>query len=329
MFTSPKNRRSSSLLYQRRDFIKRSALLALGSSVAADFLLYGSQAWADDAESETYQIGKSAEWKGLSAVRLQANLLTTAQQAAFYYNNFYEFGMDKTDPAKYSGRYIPYPWQLEIDGLVEEPVILDIRDLMHASDLEERVYRMRCVEGWSMVIPWNGIPLHKILAKVKIKPEANFVAFESIVRPDQMSGQEGAGGIAWPYCEGLRLDEAQHDLTLLAVGAYGQNLVKQMGAPLRLVVPWKYGFKGIKAIQKMTLTAQQPITTWHQLNPTEYGFYANVNPNLPHPRWSQASERFISGVGFRGITRQETLPFNGYGQEVAALYQDETEEYYY
>lgn len=181
-----------------------------------------------------------------------------------------------------------------------------------------------------MSIPWDGIPLNRLLAQVRIKPEAAFVAFESVVRPNEMPGQKDvANGILWPYREGLRLDEAQNDLTLLAVGAYGQKLVKQMGAPVRLVVPWKYGFKGIKAIQKITLTSVQPQTTWHDFNAQEYGFYANVNPDMPHPRWSQATERFISGTGFRGITRQPTLPFNGYGTEVAEMYGNESPSYYY
>ncbi|MXV44081.1 protein-methionine-sulfoxide reductase catalytic subunit MsrP [Saccharibacter sp. 17.LH.SD] len=259
-----------------------------------------------------------------------ADLTPTPEEDATHYNNFYEFGMDKGDPSANSGNYKPFPWTLEIEGLVKHPQKINVEDLLRSAELEERIYRMRCVEAWSMVIPWDGIPLHKILEKAEPDDKAKYVAFESVVRPSEMPGQESAfTGISWPYVEGLRLDEALHPLTLLAVGAYGSSLPNANGAPLRLVVPWKYGFKGIKAIQKIRLVEQQPPTTWNQLAPQEYGFYANVNPHVDHPRWSQASERVIGARSLFGERRQPTLMFNGYEDYVSALYKGmDLHEYY-
>lgn len=230
------------------------------------------------------------------------------------YNNFYEFGVDKGDPAQNAGQLKTRPWTVRIDGECEAPRTVGIDDLIKANKLEERIYRMRCVEGWSMVIPWVGFPLKDLIASVKPTSKAKYVAFETLMRPSEMPGQRDQV-LDFPYREGLRIDEATHPLTLMAVGLYGETLPNQNGAPLRLVVPWKYGFKGIKSIVRITLTDKQPATAWNKLAPREYGFYSNVNPAVDHPRWSQASERRIGE--FR---RRETLPFNGYGEYVANLY---------
>jgi sulfoxide reductase catalytic subunit YedY len=235
------------------------------------------------------------------------------------YNNFYEFGVGKSDPAAYAGRLKPRPWTLRVDGLVEKPADYALEDFIKPLALEERVYRMRCVEGWSMVIPWLGFPLSQAIARAKPLSGAKYVAFETLLRPEEMPGQRAFPRIIpWPYREGLRLDEAMHPLTILATGLYGEPLPNQNGAPLRLVVPWKYGFKGIKSIVRITLTADQPETSWSMIAPDEYGFFANVNPNVDHPRWSQASERRI-GEGGLFARRRPTLMFNGY-ESVASLY---------
>ncbi|MBF5042217.1 protein-methionine-sulfoxide reductase catalytic subunit MsrP [Aggregicoccus sp. 17bor-14] len=230
------------------------------------------------------------------------------------YNNFYEFGLDKNDPAQHAHSLRPHPWTVRIEGACHRPLTLDIDDLKRLFPLEQRVYRMRCVEAWSMVIPWLGLPLGKLLARVEPTGSAKYVAFTTLLDPEQMPGQK-SGVLDWPYVEGLRLDEAQHPLTLLAVGLYGKELPNQNGAPLRLVVPWKYGFKGIKSIVRIRLTEEQPPTTWSLAGPSEYGFYANVNPEVDHPRWSQATERRIGE-----FKRRPTLPFNGYAEQVASLY---------
>lgn len=236
------------------------------------------------------------------------------------YNNFYEFGTGKGDPAARSQNFKPSPWTLEVDGLVAKPASFDLDDLL-GFPLEERVYRMRCVEAWSMVIPWVGFQLSALLDRVEPLGSAKYVAFETVVRPEEMPGQTGLFQVLpWPYVEGLRLDEARHPLTILSVGLYGQTLPNQNGAPVRLVVPWKYGFKGIKSIVRLSLVEEQPVSTWERSAPHEYGFYANVNPEVDHPRWSQASEVRIGEGGFFNSARRPTLPFNGYADEVAGLY---------
>jgi len=233
------------------------------------------------------------------------------------YNNYYEFGTGKGDPAKNAGSLTTDPWSVEIGGMVDRPGNYDLSDILSAAPLEERIYRFRCVEAWAMVIPWVGLPLAAVLGKVGVQPGAKYVAFETLVRPSEMPGQT-APILEWPYREGLRLDEAMHPLTILATGLYGEALPNQNGAPLRLVVPWKYGFKSIKSIVRMRLTDQQPQTTWNMLQPREYGFYSNVNPEVDHPRWSQASERRVGEGLFAG--RHPTLKFNGYEDQVAGLY---------
>jgi len=233
------------------------------------------------------------------------------------YNNFYEFGTGKRDPARYADQLTTDPWSVKIDGLVDKPGTYDLGDLLAGMTLEERIYRFRCVEAWSAVIPWVGFELNKLLDKVGVQPSAKYVAFETLVRPEEMPGQRSRV-LDWPYREGLRLDEAMHPLTIIATGLYGEELPNQNGAPLRLVVPWKYGFKSIKSIVRISLTKKQPQTTWNMQNAREYGFYSNVNPNVDHPRWSQATERRIGGGLFS--RRQPTLMFNGYEKEVASLY---------
>lgn len=229
------------------------------------------------------------------------------------YVNYYEFSLSKKGVAALTKNFVTSPWQVSVGGLVRKPKTFDLDDLAKFG-AEERIYRMRCVEAWSMVIPWLGFPLHKLLAEVEPTSEAKYVRFETVYAPDQMPGQK-SGGFAWPYVEGLRLDEAMHDLTILATGLYGKTLTPQNGAPIRLVVPWKYGFKSIKSIVKIDLVAEMPVSLWMAAAPHEYGFYANVNPDVPHPRWSQATERRIGEGG-----RRPTLLFNGYGEQVAQLY---------
>jgi sulfoxide reductase catalytic subunit YedY len=233
------------------------------------------------------------------------------------YNNYYEFGTAKEDPAAYAGTLTTTPWTVQVDGLVDKPGTYDLGDLISGMTIEERIYRFRCVEAWSMIIPWQGFQLSALLTKLGVQAGAKYVGFETLVRPEEMPGQQ-MGILDWPYVEGLRLDEAMHPLTLIATGLYGQPLPNQNGAPIRLVVPWKYGFKNIKAIVRITLTDTQPACTWKKMAPQEYGFYANVNPQVDHPRWSQASERRIGAGLLAG--RQDTLMFNGYGDEVASLY---------
>jgi methionine sulfoxide reductase catalytic subunit len=232
------------------------------------------------------------------------------------YNNFYEFGTDKGDPSRHAGALTTEPWSIAVDGLVANPGVVDLDDI-RAFPTEERIYRFRCVEAWSMVIPWNGFELAALLRRVEPLGSARYVAFETLYRPSEMPGQRRPI-LDWPYREGLRLDEAMHPLTLMATGLYGEPMPNQNGAPVRLVVPWKYGFKSIKSIVRITLTEAEPPTTWNMMQPREYGFYANVNPGVDHPRWSQASERRI-GAGLFS-SRQPTLMFNGYENEVAGLY---------
>ncbi|MEM6478008.1 MAG: protein-methionine-sulfoxide reductase catalytic subunit MsrP [Pseudomonadota bacterium] len=233
------------------------------------------------------------------------------------YNNFYEFGTGKEDPARFAGQLTTAPWPIVVDGLVDNPGTYDVTELVAGLDVEERIYRFRCVEAWSMVIPWNGIELADILNKVGVQDGAKYVAFETLVRPSEMPGVNRAV-LDWPYREGLRLDEAMHPLTMMATGIYGRTIANQNGAPIRLVVPWKYGFKSIKSIVRITLTEEEPPTSWNMANGREYGFYSNVNPNVDHPRWSQATERTIGGGLF--ARRQPTLMFNGYQEDVTSLY---------
>ena len=243
----------------------------------------------------------------------------TKLESATTYNNFYEFGVNKDDPSRLAGTLKPRPWTLKVDGLVAKPKTFDVDELLRAFPLEERVYSLRCVEAWSMVIPWIGFPLQALLKRVEPTGQAKYVAFTTLLDPEQFPAQRkgffNMGGLDWPYTEGLRLDEAMHPLTLLTVGMYGQVLPNQNGAPIRVVIPWKYGFKSSKSIVRISLVADQPKTAWNVAASSEYGFYSNVNPEVSHPRWSQATERRIGE-----LRRRQTLMFNGYADWVASLY---------
>lgn len=249
----------------------------------------------------------------------------TPYQEVTTYNNFYEFGTDKSDPARYAGTLRPRPWQVSVEGLVKQPKVYDIDELMRLAGMEERVYRLRCVEGWSMVIPWTGFSLAELIRRVEPQGSAKFVEFVSLADKKQMPGL-GSPVLDWPYREGLRMDEAMHPLTLLTFGLYGEVLPNQNGAPVRIVVPWKYGFKSAKSIVRIRFVERQPATSWNMAAAQEYGFYSNVNPAVDHPRWSQATERRIGedgGGGFAALfaPKRKTLPFNGYAEQVASLYQ--------
>lgn len=253
----------------------------------------------------------------LGASKYSVDLEPNTLEDISSYNNFYEFGTGKTDPANHAHMLTTKPWSVEIDGMVERPGSYGLEDILSKVTLEERIYRFRCVETWSMVVPWVGFELNQLLNMAGVQGAAKYVAFQTLYRPEEMPGQKTVS-LEWPYREGLRLDEAMHPLTIMATGIYDEPMPKQNGAPLRLVVPWKYGYKSIKSIVRVTLTDQEPQTTWNMLQPNEYGFYSNVNPQVSHPRWSQAYEKPIGGGLF--AKRQDTLMFNGYADEVASLY---------
>ncbi|MEP1446937.1 MAG: protein-methionine-sulfoxide reductase catalytic subunit MsrP [Paraglaciecola sp.] len=292
-------------------FLGASALLASPTANAID--------WFGSTEQKKFTT-ESLKFSKPQQFRSDDEL--TPKQKIISHNNFYEFGTGKSDPVAMSQSFKVDPWSLTIDGLVEKPITLGYEDLYKTLDLEERIYRLRCVEAWSMVVPWIGFSLASLLKKARPLSAAKYVIFETLYDPKQMPGQRNrfsGGGINYPYVEGLRLDEAMHPLTLLSVGLYGKTLPPQNGAPIRLVVPWKYGFKSIKSIVRIRLSDKQPKTTWNQLAANEYGFFANVNPGVDHPRWTQASERRITSGGLFARNRIETQMFNGYS-EVAPLY---------
>jgi len=302
---------------QRREFIKSSLLFAATSSGVGSTLLWLMRGLRAKDHEKTAVIVTQEDSRSLISTRrsdYSSGETKTSYNDVTNYNNFYEFGTDKSDPAANAGTLRPHPWKVTIDGEVARPQVFEIDQLIKSFPLEERVYRMRCVEAWSMVIPWAGFPLGDLLRRVEPTSRAKYLAFTSLLDSQQMPGQR-TDLLQWPYVEGLRIDEAMHPLTILAVGLYGKRLPNQDGAPLRLVVPWKYGFKGIKSIVNIRLTAEQPPTSWNIAAPDEYGFYANVNPAVDHPRWSQATERRIGE-----FHRRPTLPFNGYADQVAGLY---------
>lgn len=316
---------SESRVTPEQTYLNRRSILKTLGMVTASGVASSSQAgFLDNLLGGSSSEVPQAPRKSLEFLPDKSSGLSlTPESKVINHNNFYEFGTSKTDPAENSQHLKTEPWTLTVEGEVENPGTVDVWELMQESRLEERIYRMRCVEAWSMVIPWLGLELGTLLKRFKPTSRARYVAFETLYDPKQMPGQRSrhfGGGIAYPYVEGLRIDEAMHPLTLLAVGLYGKTLPTQNGAPIRLVVPWKYGFKGIKSIVKIRLVEKQPPTSWNLLASHEYGFYANVNPRVDHPRWSQASERFIGEGGPFSSTRQKTLMFNGYGEEVASLY---------
>ncbi|GIU01892.1 protein-methionine-sulfoxide reductase catalytic subunit MsrP [Shewanella algidipiscicola] len=313
----------------RRNIIKALGLGAIGASIpgqvqAGIFDLFGK------TRSSTPFVTRPLSFSPNTAFG-QGEVLTP-EQKVISHNNFYEFGTSKTDPIDNAQGFKVDPWVLKIEGLVDTPLTLDLDDLTRLLPLEERIYRLRCVEAWSMVIPWVGFSLGALLKKAGVKAGATHVAFETLFDPDQMPGQRSrlmGGGIHYPYVEGLRLDEAMNELTFMAVGLYGKTLPAQNGAPIRLVVPWKYGFKSIKSVVRIRVMDKQPPTSWNQLASHEYGFFANVNPAVDHPRWSQATERRIGEGGLFSATRIATLPFNGYGEQVAHLYKNMDLKQYY
>lgn len=298
-----------SVYQQRRIFMARAGSLAL----AAASPKLSRMAWSAENPSQQVTLPFSRNEDYVVMDR------PTEFRDATTYNNFYEFGTNKEDPSRYAHRMQLRPWTVEVSGEVLHPQVLDIDDLLRLAPLEERIYRLRCVEGWSMVIPWIGYPLQALIRKVEPTGNAKFVEFETTVQPEAMPGLRSRV-LDWPYIEALRLDEANHPLTLLTFGMYGQILPHQNGAPMRVVVPWKYGFKSAKSIVRIRFTEQQPQTSWVRAAPHEYGFYANVNPEVDHPRWSQATERRIGVDGFFRPKRP-TLMFNGYADQVASLYQ--------
>ncbi|MBX7183979.1 MAG: protein-methionine-sulfoxide reductase catalytic subunit MsrP [Vicinamibacteria bacterium] len=283
-------------------YVNRREWLASAAAGAVALSVFGPAARAQDPQPVGRPFG------------LQPDDKPTPWQDVTTYNNFYEFGTDKSDPAQNSKNFKPLPWTITVDGMASKPGKFQLEDFIKPSTVEDRIYRHRCVEAWSMVIPWRGIPLADVIKRAEPLASAKYVAFTTLMDPSRMPGQQ-LGVLDWPYTEGLRLDEALHPLAFLATGLYGRTLPNQNGAPVRLVVPWKYGFKGIKSIVRMTFTDKQPKTAWNTQTPNEYGFYSNVNPAVDHPRWSQAKERRIGE-----FLRRPTLPFNGYADQVASLY---------
>jgi sulfoxide reductase catalytic subunit YedY len=309
----PKDEITPREIYFGRRTLIRGGILTAGVAGAA--LLYRNfNGMSDDAVDTKTLAGVTKADASATRSGFRVDESMTPLSSIAHYNNFYEFTTDKDGVAKRAERFVTAGWKIEVDGLVQRPRVFDMDDIARLGSPEERIYRMRCVETWSMVIPWAGIPLASLLAAVIPLGSAKYVAFQTLYDPIRMPGQT-TGVLRWPYVEGLRLDEAQHPLTLLATGIYGRELPAQDGAPIRLVVPWKYGFKGIKSIVKITLVEKEPPTTWGRAAPQEYGFYANVNPDVDHPRWSQATEQRIGETG-----RRKTLPFNGYAEQVAHLY---------
>jgi sulfoxide reductase catalytic subunit YedY len=292
------------LLFKQRRQIIKSLLAITGASI--------TPTWASE---------NKPTWMNLPKSEFSAKLLTpTPPELMKNYTNYYEFAFNKEDSTQLAQNLSIDPWSVEISGEIEKPGRYYLEDILRQQTLEERLYRFRCVEAWSMVVPWIGFSLAKLLKSVNPLSTAQFVKFTTIQQPEIMFNQRNNAMLEWPYIEGLRIDEAMHPLTILAVGMYGEVLPKQNGAPLRLIVPWKYGFKSIKAIVKIELLEKPPLTTWHQNAPHEYGFYANVNPDVPHPRWSQNSERQLGSRFF--TPRRQTELFNGYGEQVASLYRD-------
>ena len=288
----------------RRRFLQAAGFAALGAAASSGKLL----------------AAQNRELKGFDSLiesPFSTDEAPNSWEDITTYNNFYEFGTDKDQPHRYARDFEPHPWDVEVAGECEKAGTYAFEDIVRPHQAEERIYRLRCVEAWSMVIPWVGIPLAHILKRFEPTSRARFVKFTTLHDPERMPGQRWPV-LKWPYVEGLRIDEAMHPLTIMAIGLYGKELPNQNGAPLRLVVPWKYGFKSIKSIVRIEFTEEQPVSSWEQAAPQEYGFYANVNPNVDHPRWSQARERRIGAGAF--APKQPTLMFNGYGEQVAQLY---------
>ncbi len=309
-----------SIYLQRREILKglgiaASGLILPGAAQAGILDLFSGDAAPVIDRRQTLNATKNGDY--------QPDWELTPESKVISHNNFYEFGTGKADPIKLAKDFNTEPWHIIIEGEVDRPYKISMEALLKRFPPEERIYRMRCVEAWSMNIPWLGVRLGDLIKQAKPNSNAKYVAFETLYDPQQMPGQKSrfvGGGIDYPYVEGLRIDEAMNDLTMISVGLYGKTLAPQNGAPIRLVVPWKYGFKSIKSIVSIKLTREQPPNTWNITNSSEYGFYANVNPEVDHPRWTQASERFIGEGGILSMHREKTKMFNGYAEEVASLY---------
>jgi methionine sulfoxide reductase catalytic subunit len=313
----PSDIRSSEITDERL-YVRRREFMRLAGSAA----LAGAAGSLISACGETSSAAEMTSAGGgqMPLENVKPRVVTTDEKLNTFdeitsYNNFYEFGTGKNDPQRYGASLKTSPWKVKMDGLCAKPAEYNLEDLIKPHQLEERIYRLRCVEAWSMVIPWVGIPLSDVLKRAEPQPKATFVAFTTLHRPSEMPGQRDAA-LDWPYVEGLRMDEAMHPLTILAVGLYGKTLMNQNGAPIRLVVPWKYGFKSIKSIVRIRFVDRQPPTAWNIANPTEYGFYSNVNPTVDHPRWSQAREKRLPSL----FPTYRTQMFNGYGDQVASMY---------
>jgi sulfoxide reductase catalytic subunit YedY len=304
----PENIKSSEIT-DEGVYLDRRRFMGNGLGLSAGLLLPGAAAAIANAPEATGEM-----LQGVADGPFSTDEDATPYKDVIRYNNFYEFGTGKQDPAAHSGRFKPKPWKVKVLGECEKPGEYDLDDIIRQHTLEERIYRLRCVEAWSMVIPWVGVPLGSVLKRFEPTSKAKYVAFRTVFRPTEMPGQQ-RGFLDWPYVEGLRIDEAMNPLALLSVGLYGRVLPNQNGAPIRLVVPWKYGFKSIKSIVTIRFSEELPPTTWNMQAPREYGFYSNVNPDVDHPRWSQRRERRIGDV-----LKRETLPFNGYGEQVASMY---------
>jgi sulfoxide reductase catalytic subunit YedY len=304
-----------SVYLNRRSFVQRSVQLGLGAAFAPGLLAACdvSPRAADAVPAGADGGPQEVDWSG---VRSELDEKLASYESVTTYNNFYEFGTGKDDPAKNAGTLRPRPWSIAVEGEVAQPAVYDLEDFIAPHKLEDRVYRLRCVEAWSMVIPWRGFSLSEWIRTVEPTGKARYVEFTTLHDPEQMPGQR-RGVLDWPYVEGLRMDEANHPLTLMTTGVYGRDLPNQNGAPLRLIVPWKYGFKSIKSIVKIRFVEEMPGTTWALSAPNEYGFYANVNPDVDHPRWSQANERRLGE-----LRRRPTLMFNGYADQVGHMYSD-------
>jgi sulfoxide reductase catalytic subunit YedY len=298
--------------FNRRAFIKKAAAGVAAAALVPPALAAAPSALRRLGVDDPQQVQIPPRFKGMKS---ELGEPLNSYKDVTTYNNFYEFGTSKGDPAKNSGDFHPRPWSVEVAGEVGKPGTYHLEDFLKPYAMEDRVYRLRCVEAWSMVIPWRGVPLNKLIGRAEPTGNAKFVKFTTVYRPSEMPGQR-TDVLDWPYVEGLRLDEAMHPLTLMTTGVYGLGLPNQNGAPLRLIVPWKYGFKGIKSIVKIELVESMPQTTWHRQWPQAYGFYANVNPHVDHPNWSQARERRLGE-----LRKRPTLMFNGYGDQVAHLYQ--------
>jgi len=311
----------------RRNFIKSAGLTSAGIVAGTSGLILPQSAnalalpyapVADRADAPSFLKNKITSRK-LATANPTGEPLTPYKDVTTY-NNFYEFGTDKSDPSKNAGTIKVSPWSVKVDGLCDKPGTYSLEDILAPHTLEDRIYRFRCVEAWSMVVPWLGFPLADLIRRFQPKSNAKFIEFHTLLDPKQLPAQNGSA-LPWPYVEGLRMDEAINPLTLMAVGLYGRSLPDQDGAPLRLIVPWKYGFKSIKSIVRITFTDRPSLTTWQRLAPNEYGFFANVNPTVDHPRWTQATERRLPSSLFNQ-NRRKTLMFNGYGNEVAGMYKN-------